>query len=274
MRLHFFLVLFFLQFTVSTIPTSAQLHQDSSVTENILAFEMDLQKHPILIEKKPTSYKQHTAIPRKAENKTPIFIIAIIMFAVFAFTRLAFSKYIQHLFQLFTLSQAGKRQIKDQLENNDRASVWLTFLYLLSTTIILYFWLLKFSTLSPYLLFIIGFFAIFLFIVCKNACVQLIAWVFDARQYVASYLFTKKRVNEFMALLLFPLSILLLISSGNTKMQVMIVAVILYGCMLLFSFVKNFPLLTNLFRIRILHFLLYLCAFEVVPILVLLKLIV
>jgi hypothetical protein len=107
----------------------------------------------------------------------------------------------------------------------------------------------------------------------RNGIIRLLGWIFNMTDYVKQYLFNKKLINEYLGLVLFPLCILILLSSGKVKLTLLIIGAVIYAVMFGYSYLRNIPLLRNLFSISFIHFFLYICTFEVIPVLILLKMI-
>jgi hypothetical protein len=186
-----------------------------------------------------------------------------------------FPRYTSNLFQFFTSLTFSKRLIKEQLENDTRASFWFYGIYFLSTAFLIYEILIGNTGLPIssrwYILYGLAVSFTILLLVLRIGFIRLIGWIFNGSDYVESYLFNKRLVNEFAGLLLFPLCVLILLSTGKMKFALLIIAFVLYFLMFSYSYLRNLSLLRNLSRISFLHFLLYLCAFEVIPILIFIK---
>ncbi len=233
-----------------------------------------LSLHPLLNEQMQDVV---FAEPRMAENKTTVFLLSLLLLFMFSLVRNIFPRYFANLFQLFTGFSSSKRHITDQLQNDNRASLWFYILFYVSAGFIVYQFVVGMSGIRFYpqwyinYLICVGF--VLLLLSFRTGMIRLTGWIFKRSDYVEMYLFNTKLVNEFLGVVLFPLGILILISSGKIQHSLMILAGILCLLLFLYGYVRNIPVLRNLFRISFVHFLLYLCAFEVLPVLILIKMI-
>lgn len=234
-----------------------------------------LAVHPLLKEVMP--HEMQTAKPRLASNRTGPFLLALLLLFVFSLARLVFPRYFVNLFQIFTGLSNSKRHIRDQLENDNRASLWFYTIFYISLGFLVYQFYMR-NSIHPfsgvwYVNYIVCSLGVFMLLNLRSGLIRLIGWVFKRSDYVQLFLFNKKLVNEFLGLILFPVCILILISSGKVKFALMVIAALLCVTLFLYSYVRNLSVIRNLFRISFVHFLLYICALELIPVLILIKII-
>lgn len=238
-------------------------------------FQSILALHPMI---KPNMVSEK-GLPktRISENKSGFFFLAIILLFIFSLARLIFPKYFSNLFQIFTSLNISKRHIKDQLENDNRASIWFYLIFFLSVGYIVYLLIIRNTTLYLTNFWYLNYALCTLFVIVlfglRIGIIRIIGWIFNQGEMVQTYLFNNKLVNEFLGLMLFPLCILMMIAGKNLQSTLLVIASILFLLMFIYSYLRNIPVLRNLFRISFIHFLLYLCALEVIPILILIKLV-
>jgi hypothetical protein len=248
---------------------------DTSIISLSNRFDKVLRVHPLLVEQ-ITNQAPIVKI-RPSSNKTAVFLLAVLLLFFFSMVRIIFPRYFVNLFQVFTGISISKRHIKDQLENDNRASVWFYSIFFISVGFIVYQLITEISGTHFsnvwYINYLISTLFVFILIGFRISMIRLTGWIFKRSDYVHIYLFNTKLVNEFLGLLLFPLCILILVTSGNIQYILLMTASAL--CLLFFAYgyVRNIPVLRNLFRISFVHFLLYICAFEIIPVLILIKMI-
>lgn len=234
-----------------------------------------LAVHPMLNEILPQDV--HAAIPHFSNNRTGPFLLAVLLLFVFSLARLVFPRYFMNLFQIFTGLSNSKRHIRDQLENDNRASLWFYAIFYISLGFLVYQFYTRnsehlFSN-SWYINYLLCTMGVFFLLNLRSGLIRLVGWVFKRSDYVQLFLFNKKLVNEFLGLILFPVCILILISSGKVKFALMIIAALLSVVLFIYSYIRNVTVIRNLFRISFVHFLLYICALELIPVLILIKMI-
>jgi hypothetical protein len=233
-----------------------------------------IEHHPML---HPANSERILELPRIGSNPTGIFLLSVVLLFAFSMVRLVFPRYYINLFQVFSGIASSKRHLKEQLESDNRASLWFYLIFYASAGYLLYHFvsmmnirILPDNPIKGYALctllmtFLIG---------LKTTFIRLIGWIFNGKTLVHQYLLSIRLIIEILGLILFPLCILILISSGNFRSGVLLLALILCLLMVIYFYVRNIHLLRNLLHANVLHFLLYLCAFEVLPVLILIKMI-
>lgn len=214
---------------------------------------------------------------RPSKNQSGPFFGALALLFVFAGVRVIFERHVNNLIKIFTQFSISKRQLKDQLENDSRASVVLKVLYFISTGYLLFALLQRYTFLFHHRSVIVciilctglmgGLF------VLKSILIHTLAWVFQQKEAASLYQFNSSLTQEFAALLLFPLCILLLLSSSSIYHILLILATVVFAVMLIYKYIRISGILKKMLRVDIIHFLLYLCAFEIIPILTLARLV-
>lgn len=233
-----------------------------------------LNQHPLIIEKK--SVVAGTIKIRKSENRTLAFFITMLLLFVFAGIKNIFFKHFTNLYRVFTTFNISKRQMKEQLENNTRASAFFLVIYILCMSY-LFFILLKDKigslnkfTYSMQFLYFLLIVTIAYFL--KLLFSKMIAWIFNELTIFQEYQFTNNIINEFTGLFLFPICIFLILVKGNIFSTLLILGISLVICMEVFKYIRLMGIVKKLLRIDFLHFFMYICAFEILPLLVLIKL--
>lgn len=214
---------------------------------------------------------------RPSKNQSGPFFGALALLFIFAGVRVVFERHVNNLVKIFTQFSISKRQLKDQLENDSRASVVLKVLYFISTGYLLFALLHRYTFLFHHRSVVVsvmlctglmgGLF------VLKSILIHTLAWVFQQKEAASLYQFNSSLTQEFAALLLFPLCILLLLSSSSIYQTLLILATVVFAVMLIYKYIRISGILKKMLRVDIIHFLLYLCAFEIIPILTLARLV-
>lgn len=232
-----------------------------------------LAMHPMLAA--DPSAQEIVILERNSTNRTTYFFLALVLCFLYSLLRLVFPRYFHNLFSIFTNLAAVKRNIREQLENDNRASLWFYATFILSLGFLVFELMRRYASISlPYhqgVIYLVCTLAVLLFIALRSGLSRLIGWVFNQAENVQLVLFNKRLVNEFLGLILFPLGLLILVSTGATRTLFFQLSIGAFVLLLLYSYVRNMLLVRNWLHLSILHFLLYLCAFELVPVLILLK---
>lgn len=112
-----------------------------------------------------------------------------------------------------------------------------------------------------------------IFFTIKTLLERLVGSVFDIDTLCDSYLFQKISYKNFLGLLLIPINILLLYAIQPTKLIIYIITALLLAVNLV-GLITSYKSNQNLIKRNVFYFILYLCALEIGPFLILYKLLV
>jgi hypothetical protein len=207
---------------------------------------------------------------RKVENRDWIFYFFCSVLLLLAFIHLSFEKYFNDLFRVFFNTSLRQKQIREQLTQSPLPSLLLNLLFFLSGGIFIYFLLEYYDFHSKYpapleiFFCLAGLGAIYL---VKYIFISMLGWVFDKKMASENYLFNVFMVNKIAGLLLLPMGILLAYSSEKWSGIVLTLTV---TCLILLVFVRlarGYSSVSNVLKINQLHFIVFVTAFEVIPLL-------
>ncbi|MBU3715359.1 MAG: DUF4271 domain-containing protein, partial [Ferruginibacter sp.] len=87
-----------------------------------------------------------------------------------------------------------------------------------------------------------------------------------------SYIFVVYLVNKIMAILFLPLLVLVAFSAPPIVESALAIGLVLVGAAFVYRYAVSFPLIRNKMALNAFHFFLYFISLEVIPLLVILKL--
>jgi hypothetical protein len=208
-------------------------------------------------------------------GKELLFYSILLLILFYALLRNAFPKYFNDLFRLFFRTTMKQRQIREQLMQTPFPSVLLNSFFVISAGLYLSF-LIDHYQLNPlgnfWLLFlycVIGLTGLYLM---KYLGLKVIGWVFNRKEAANSYLFVVFIINKMAGLLLLPFLVLLAFTSGNLYMVALTLSYIALAGLLAYRFILTYTVVRNQVRVNPFQFFLYLCAFEIAPLLLVYKL--
>ena len=229
------------------------------------------ETHPYLPLHKPAMFM--VIDYRKHDSRDYLFYLMAGIVFVLAFIRFTFSKYFRNLFLLFFQTSLRQKQTRDQLLQDNLASLLTNFLFIISaglyiTLLIRYknwtdisFWWLAAGTGAVLL---VTYLIKYLFILFTG-------WVFNSKEAAGSYVFVVFMVNKIMGVLLVPFLLIL----SFARYEVVQVAVTLSLGLVILLFVYrywvSFIAIRNKLKVNALHFFLYLCAVELLPLVLIYK---
>ncbi|MEN9686826.1 MAG: hypothetical protein RLZZ28_2612 [Bacteroidota bacterium] len=224
---------------------------------------LPLNKAPVFM---LIDYHQHN-------SKDELFYLLVAIVFVLAFIRAIFPKYFRNLFLLFFQTSIRQKQTRDQLLQDNLASLLINLLFVISMG--LYFTLLiKYHNWSeaPFWWLALGSVSILTGIyLLKYLFLLFTGWVFNTAEAASSYIFVVFLVNKILGILIIPV---LLIIAFSTPEIVTIAVTISFGLILLFFAYRywiSFAAIRNKLNVNALHFLLYLCAVELLPLVLIYK---
>lgn len=209
------------------------------------------------------------------KGKELLFYVIIALVIIFALFKLAFAKYFTDLFRVFFRTTLKQRQIKEQLMQTPIPSLMFNGFFVASAglyaTLLLHyfdftpvnnFWLL-------YLYCCIGLSVIYL---VKFVGLIICGWLFNMKKAADSYIFIVFIINKVIGISLLPFLALLGFTDGVMYSVALVLSWCCVGGLLLYRFILGFAAIRNEVRFNLFHFFLYLCAFEIAPLLLIYKL--
>ncbi len=229
-------------------------------------------RHPFLRFTDPISYPVQR---RTKQGNESLFYSLIALLIFFALIRNSFTKYINDLFQTFFQFSVRHRQAKDQLVQYPLPSLLLNIFFVLSTALFLTL-VLQYAGLGTdiafWLLFvycIIGLVAIYS---VKFLSLKFFGWIFQLGESINVYIFIVFTTNKIIGVALLPFLVALAFSEGLFYKIAFGASVALIVGLFLYRYFLSYSSIHRQTRVHFFHFLLYLAAFEIAPLLLINKL--
>ena len=213
---------------------------------------------------------------RKAQGMELLFYVLTGLVAILAAIRLIYPKYIRNLFLLFMQTSIRQKQTREQLLQNNLASVLLNILFVLSaglyTTLLIQYkhWVdISFYQLLLYCLAILSivYLGKFLFLAFSG-------WVFNVPEATNAYTFIVFLVNKILGIVLIPFVLLITFSPLPIKQIAITISAGAALLLFLYRYLISFGVIRANLKVSAFHFFLYLCAVELLPLLLIYKLLV
>jgi hypothetical protein len=254
------------------------LRQDSLAKARAAAMAIDTttyrkyETHPGLAMDQPAVYRL-TEYKIHASKDELFYLMAGVLFFL-AFVKAGFSRYFRNLFVLFFRTSLRQKQTRDQLLQDNFASLLTNVLFFISAglyiTLLIQemgwsqysFWILAAASAIILLLIYVGKYLFLLFS----------GWVFNAREAAGSYIFMVFMVNKVMGVVLIPFLLLLSFATPQIAKHSITVSIIVIGILFIYRYFVSFTTIRSRLRVNVFHFLLYLCSVEILPLLLIYKL--
>jgi Domain of unknown function (DUF4271) len=245
---------------------------DISFTSPQFSWEV-LKHHPYFdFKTKPLSLPGSDL--RKVNGKELLFYLLVFLLIVFALLKRAFPKYFDDLFRLFFRTTLKQRQIREQLMQSPLPSLLLNGFFVVSGGLYSAFLLRHFNLIpaeSFWLLFLYCCIGISVAYFIKFIGLKVTGWLFSLSEAADSYIFIVFIVNKMIGILLLPFLFLLAFSMGNLYAVSLTLSWCLLGGLLAYRFILTYAAIHNQVKVNPFHFFLYLCAFEIAPLLLVYK---
>ena len=231
-----------------------------------------LMTHPYLpMQTKPSFRINELRIAPSFDGR---FYLIIGMLFYLAFIKVTFPKYFSNLFQLIFQSPIRQKQTREQLQQNNLASLFSNILFILNASIFVSLLAIKnaWVDLSLYTCIAytaVGLTALYLF---KFLFLWLSGWLFSQGEAIGNYSFIVFLTNKVMGVFLIPAILLLSFSPVSVQDFAYNSALIVISILFVYRYLISFSIVRASLKVSAFHFFLYLCTCEVLPMLVLYKL--
>ena len=240
--------------------------------ERISRFQKVIIQHP-LFAFSHSPVKSNVYRRKEGENETLFyFLLALLLY--FAGIKFFFGKYVDNLATLFFRVTMRQQQIRDQLLQTPLASLLLNILFVVCSGLYL-------SLIARYYEFTVfgGFWTTFLYAmgfvsaiyVGKFMILKITGWIFNISSATDTYIFIVFLVNKMIGIFLLPLIILLSFPNRYLLPVVILLSYIMLVLLFGYRFINSFRPIRSEIKVNRFHFFLYLCAFEIAPLLLIYK---
>jgi hypothetical protein len=232
-----------------------------------------LTGHPFYQFRNPVRRMESVRV--RTEGKEYLFYSVAGLLLFFALLRNVFGRYLQDLFRLFFRSSLKQRQAKEQLMEAYMPSLLLNLLFVLSGALFLSLMLRQFRlglNYSFWLLLLYCASGLTLIYLVKFLTLKLCGWIFRVGEATDTYTFIVFTTNKVIGIALLPFILLLAFTTGATYQVAFTLSLLLVGGLFVYRYFLSYSSVQRQVRLSLFHFGLYLCAFEILPLLLINKL--
>lgn len=212
---------------------------------------------------------------RQWQGKEPFFYAIIFLLLYFAFVKNNFRRYLTDLFRLFFRTTFRQRQVKEQLMQSPVPSLLMNILFLLSGALFvsLLFRFYHFADrYSFWLLFLYCLLGLLIIYLGKFVMLKFWGWLFRVSDAVNTYIFIVFTTNKVIGIVLLPFIIVIAFSTGSINESALILSLIVIGGLFLYRYFLSYVSVRKEIKMGFFHFLLYLVGLEIIPLLLINKL--
>jgi hypothetical protein len=200
------------------------------------------------------------------------FLIGLLLF--YALIRMIFFKYLNNLLSLFFRVTMRQQQIREQVLQTPLPSLLLNLLFVISAGLYLTF-IAHYLGVSPetnewvLLAYSVAFISVIY--AGKFVFLKFTGWVFNVSNATDTYVFIVFLVNKMIGMFLLPFLLVMAFPSSPLYPLAVVISLVLIVLLFLYRFFISYRPIRNEIKVGKFHFFLYLCAFEIAPLLLIYK---
>jgi hypothetical protein len=210
----------------------------------------------------------------RANSKDSLFYLIVGILFYFALTRVFFEKYFNNLLTLFFRVSLRQQQIREQVLQTPLPSLLLNILFIISGGLYACYLLhysrlgadIRFWVLYLYCMLLLG--AVYL---GKFLVLKFIGWVFSVSRATDIYIFIVFLVNKMLGIFLLPFLIIITFSGPTVREVFITISLAMVFVLWAYRVLAAYRPVRNEIKLTPFYFFLYLCAFEIAPLLLIYK---
>lgn len=256
---------------ITTFADSTTLEQGTiAMTDSFIA------AHPMMASQYVVS---DIELPHIYDSKTADFYLLLFLCLMLGLIRFMDTRYFFNLWRAFWNPTLSNRQLKEQLQGAGLPNFLMNTFFAFASGAYIYY-VVKFFTphhsgvIPPSLLIIMLIAGTGIIYLAKYAAVRFSGWAFRVEGITEHYLFNVFLINKVLAVTLIPFIIILAFADHQWAQQVVFVSFVASGILLLNRYFRSWQVFGSFFQYSKFHFFMYLCASELLPLAVLMKLLV
>ncbi len=205
------------------------------------------------------------------ENRDVYFYILIVMLFFYGMIKLFFPKYVHWLFSHFLRPNMRQQQMRDHLLQSPLASLMLNFLFILAGGLFMLF-LAGYYDLQlnepEWKLWLLYSGCLLALSIGQYILLKTIGWLFNISTTIDTYIFVIFLVNKIVGIILLPVIVLMAFPLSALLPVLVTITYMALALLLVYRFLISYKSIGNEIKVSRFHFFLYLCAFEIAPLLI------
>ena len=213
------------------------------------------------------------------EDQTVAFYLLLLLFVMLGLIRLSNPRYFQSVFRAFWNPTTNMRHNRDPLSNAELPNLLMNVFYAMSLGAYIFYVVQAFAgprsgVLPPALLLTLLILGVLVLYAGKYLMIRFSGWAFRVETVTDQYLFNVFLMNKIIGIVLLPFVVLLAFAGEAWAGPVVVVSVLVIGLLVINRYVRSWQVFGSFFQFSKFHFFTYLCASELLPLAVLMKLLV
>lgn len=211
---------------------------------------------------------------KKFNGEEILFYSLVALLIFYAIIKLLFPKYFNDLFRVYFQTTLKQTQVREQLLQTPLPSLLLNGFFIITGGMYAAF-LVEHFKLAPKF----GFWQLWLYCgillsiiyMMKYAGVWIAGWLFNRSDAASAYIFIVFMTNKILGIIVLPFLVLLAFGTAAIYPFALIISITAVACLFLYRFYLSVGVVRSQAHVNLLHFFLYLFAFEALPLLILFK---
>lgn len=213
---------------------------------------------------------------KKLTGKDFLFYLVGTFILLLAIFKIFYAKYFNNIFKVFFNTSLRQNQLTDLLLQAKLPSLIFNLFFAISAGI--YAWLLLnhyhlLKNGDNYIFIPLSILAIAVIYLGKYLSLKFIGWITGMSAFANQYIFVIFLINKITCIVLIPFIVFLAFGRPEWTNTIIISSFLILGLLFLLRWLRTFSLLQNQLKINRLHFLLYITGVEILPIVIIYKLI-
>jgi hypothetical protein len=210
----------------------------------------------------------------KATGKEPLFYLLALLLLVLGLVRVSFPKYFSDLFGIFFRVTFRQQSIREQLLQNALPSLLLNVIFFFSGGLFLtllsqyYGWVLPQGFWYNFLFWSVLLVVVYAF---KLLVMKSLSWLFHLREAGKTYSFIVFLINKVIGVLLLPFIVFMALGPVEWRPVIVTLSITMLAGLFIYRYLISYPSVKNTVRVNRFHFIIYLWALEIVPLLLIYK---
>jgi hypothetical protein len=208
-------------------------------------------------------------------GKELLFYYLVFLFLLFGLQRRAFEKYFSDLFRVFFRTTLKQKQVREQLLQSPLPSIFMNGFFVLSAGLYINFLLWHYQvavTKNFWLQYLWCAGALSIIYFAKFIGLKITGWLFNLKEATDSYIFIVFIINKMLGIMLLPFLLLLAFAREPLYSGVLVLSWVAIALLLIYRFILSYQAVRKEVKLNSFHFILYVFAFELIPLLLIYKL--
>jgi len=215
-----------------------------------------------------------TVKPKSMVSRDVFFYLLMGLVFLMGLIKFFFARYFTTLFRVFFNTSLRQSQLTDQLMQARLPSLFFNLFFIFSGGTYAYFLLLQNQLINGQHIWVMVASCIALLGVIylvKFSTLKFTGWVTGYTEATDTYIFVIFLISKIIGVLLLPFTILMAFSELPVANASAIVSLLVIGFLLLLRFFRSYGLVQNQLKVSRFHFLLYIAGVEIMPLLLIYK---